>query len=84
MAVLNVFIFVLMVGAVFKTRGQTIKNGLDILVGAEGRTLEFINLQGQAVIRGEIWNVQAKTPIAMDKNIRVLGAKGLILEVEEE
>lgn len=84
MAVVNFFIFVLLVGAVVKTRRQTIKNGLSVLVGAKGRTLQSINLQGQAVIRGEIWNVQAKAPIPADTCIRVLDAKGLVLEVEAE
>ncbi len=84
MALNNILIFVIMFGAVFKTRRQTVKNGLLTLVGAKGRTLEPINLQGQAVIRGEIWSVQAKVPIAADTSIRVIQAKGLLLEVEEE
>ena len=84
MAIFNVFMFVLMVAAIVKTRRQIVKNGLVVLVGVKGRTLAAVNLQGQAVIRGEIWNVQAKKPIAADRTIRVLEAKGLILDVEEE
>ncbi len=84
MAAANIIVFVLLMGMVFKSRHQTIRNGLIVLVGAKGRTLGDINLRGQAVIRGEIWSVYAKTPIAADKNIIVISASGLLLEVEEE
>jgi membrane-bound serine protease (ClpP class) len=84
MAFFNILFFVLMVGAVVKSRGQEARNGLLTLIGASGRTLDSINLQGQAVIRGEIWRVQSKKPIAANANIRVIQAKGLLLEVEEE
>jgi membrane-bound serine protease (ClpP class) len=55
-----------------------------MLIGAKGRALGNINLRGQAVIRGEIWSVHAKTPIATDKNIKVISTSGLLLEVEED
>ncbi|WP_431606626.1 NfeD family protein [Legionella maioricensis] len=84
MAAANIVIFVFLLGAVIKSRRQTVKNGLIVLVGAKGRALGAINLHGQAVIRGEIWSVHAKMPIAADKNIKVIATSGLLLEVEEE
>lgn len=84
MAAANIVFFVFLLGMVIKSRHQTVKNGLIMLIGAKGRTLGDINLQGQAVIRGEIWSVYAKTPIAADKNIKVISASGLLLEVKEE
>ena len=84
MAAVNILIFVFILGMVIRSRRQSIKNGLIVLVGAKGRTLGDINLRGQAVIRGEIWSVHAKTPIATDKNIKVISTSGLLLEVEEE
>lgn len=59
-ALLNVCLIMLVAGAVLRTRNHTVRNGLVSLVGAQGRTLQAINLEGQAVINGEIWNVQAK------------------------
>lgn len=84
MALANIIIFIILLGMVVKSRQQIVKNGLVVLVGAGGRTLGDVNLQGQAVIRGEIWNVHAKHPIAADKKIRVISTTGLLLEVEED
>ena len=84
MAAINILVFVFILGVLIKSRRQSIKNGLVMLIGAKGRALGNINLRGQAVIRGEIWSVHAKTPIATDKNIKVISTSGLLLEVEED
>lgn len=84
MAVLNVLIFVLILGMLIKSRKQAVKHGLEILVGATGRSLGEINLKGQAVIKGEIWSVHSRSPIAANKCIKVTQATGLLLEVEED
>jgi len=84
MAVVNILIFIILLGMVFKTRKQTVKNGLIMLVGAYGRTLGEVNLQGQAIIRGEIWSVRSQLPIAADRRIKVIVTDGLLLEVEED
>ncbi|AMP90891.1 TPA: nodulation protein NfeD [Legionella pneumophila] len=84
MAVLNILIFVLVLGMLVKSRNQKIRHGLETLVGAKGRALGDINLEGQAVIKGEIWNVHSNSPIAANKSIKVMRASGLLLEVEED
>nr|WP_051078223.1 nodulation protein NfeD [Legionella shakespearei] len=84
MAVFNVVVFLFLLSMAFKARKQKVNNGLIMLVGAKGRTLGDINLNGQAVIRGEIWSVYSKKPIAADKPIKVLLTHGLLLEVEED
>ncbi|HAT1771082.1 TPA: nodulation protein NfeD [Legionella pneumophila] len=84
MAVLNILIFVLVLGMLIKSRNQKIRHGLETLVGAKGRALGDINLEGQAVIKGEIWNVHSSSPIAANKSIKVTRASGLLLEVEED
>lgn len=83
MAAVNILVLVTLFGMAIKSRRHNVQHGLSILVGAEGRTIEAINLQGQAIIRGEIWQVQANHPIAKDKKIKVIAASGLLLEVEE-
>lgn len=82
MAVVNVGIFVFLLGMVIKSKQQTVKNGLVMLVGAQGRTLSEVNPRGQAVIRGEIWSVCAKKPIAANQKIIVTQTLGLLLEVD--
>ena len=84
MAVLNILIFIFFIGMAIKVRRQRVRNGLIVLLGAKGRTLGEINLQGQAVIRGEIWSVYAKKPIKADKSIKVVLISGLLLEIEED
>lgn len=84
MAVLNILIFVLVLGMLIKSRNQKIRHGLETLVGAKGRALGDINLEGQAVIKGEIWNVHSSSPIAANKSVKVTRALGLLLEVEED
>lgn len=53
-------------------------------MGAKGRALGDIHLEGQAVIKGEIWNVHSSSPIAANKSVKVTRASGLLLEVEED
>ena len=84
MTLINLIIFVFWLGVILKTRNQKPANGLQTLVGAKGRTLGVINLQGQAVIRGEIWSVESKVLIPANKSIKVVDAQGLMLEVKED
>ncbi|HRD69925.1 MAG TPA: NfeD family protein [Legionella sp.] len=84
MAVINVIFFIILINLAIRSRNQKVKNGLVMLLGAKGRTLNEVNLEGQAIIRGEIWSVHSKTPISADKNIKVILANGLKLEVEED
>jgi len=84
MAVANILIFVVLLGMAIKARNQKLNNGLVMLVGATGRALGDIGEQGQAIIRGEIWAVTSKLPIAADAKIIVIATSGLILEVEED
>lgn len=82
MAVVNFGIFIVLLGMVIKSKQQTVKNGLVMLVGAQGRTLSEVNPRGQAVIRGEIWSVCAKKPIAANQQVKVVKTLGLLLEID--
>lgn len=84
MATFNVLLFIVILGIAIKSRRQRVRNGLIMLVGAKGRALGVINLNGQAVIRGEIWSVRSNAPIEANKNIKVISSKGLLLDVEED
>ncbi len=84
MAFVNILFFGIILGMALKARRQGVKHGLVVLIGAEGRTLGDINLEGQAIIRGEIWAVRSKKSIAANKAIKVIGTSGLVLEIEED
>ncbi len=83
MAVINILILFALLTMIIRARKRKPKHGIGTLLGAEGRALGPIDIVGQAVIRGEIWSVRAKKPIAADKRIKVIAAEGLELEVEE-
>ncbi|WP_407656322.1 NfeD family protein [Legionella qingyii] len=84
MAFVNILFFVIILGMVVKARRQNVKHGLSVLMGAKGHTLGNVNLEGQAMIRGEIWSVHSKQPIAANTPIKVIGTSGLKLEIEED
>jgi membrane-bound serine protease (ClpP class) len=83
MAAVNIIIFVFLLSMAIKARRKPVQHGTDALVGSTGRTINEVNLEGQAVIRGEIWWVISKKPIEKNKLVRVVDAKGLKLTIEE-
>lgn len=83
MTVINIAILLLLFSMVFRAQRRRTVIGLSTLIGSTGRALGEINLEGLAVIRGEIWSVHAKTPISINKKIKVINVDGLYLEVKE-
>ncbi len=83
MAAANIVIFITLFSMLLQTRWQSSMHGTATLIGAEGESLQDIDLQGQAKIQGEIWRVESEKPILEGKKIRVTDAKGLTLKVEE-
>lgn len=83
MALLNAVFLILFSKMESKIKKRNPYHGLSALLGATGRSLDIINPSGQAIIRGEIWHVHARKPIDPNKEIRVISAKGLLLEIEE-
>ncbi|MGQ3888553.1 NfeD family protein [Legionella sp. CNM-1927-20] len=82
MATVNILIFVIILTMVVKSRKEPLQHGTITLIGAAGRSLSTIDLQGQVVIRGEIWSAYSKKPISADQPIRVIAVNNLRLEVE--
>lgn len=83
MAAVNLLILFTLIAMILKARKGKLKHGVAVLLGVEGRTLGAIDSYGQALIKGEIWSVHTKKPIAADKWVKVIAAEGLLLEVEE-
>jgi len=84
MVVANFILFITILSLVVRSRWRSSMHGMSTLIGAKGRALNDINLEGQAKIHGEIWSVKAKKPIKADKDIKVIATDGLVLEVEEK
>lgn len=83
MAAANIVIFVTIVSMVLRSRWRSSMHGTEALIGAEGESINLIDLEGQAMIHGEIWEVKAQRPIKKGKAVKVIAANGLTLVVEE-
>lgn len=60
-----------------------VKQALGDLEGQEGLALTEISLEGSVLINSENWSATSQKHISKHSRVRVVGRKGLILEVEE-
>ncbi|WP_149865226.1 NfeD family protein [Legionella saoudiensis] len=84
MAVVNIIIFIIILGSIIRARHQRLRHGVEVFIGSQGQALGDINLKGQVLIHGEIWSASARQFIAAGKPVIVVGSSGLVLHVEEE
>ncbi|MCH9755885.1 MAG: nodulation protein NfeD [Gammaproteobacteria bacterium] len=84
MTFFNVILFVVGLNLALRSKRRAVQHGITTLIGAYGKALGLIDPQGQALIKGEIWSVYSKNPIHSDCSVKVIGAEGLHLEVEEQ
>ncbi|MFJ1268747.1 nodulation protein NfeD [Legionella lytica] len=84
MAVVNIVIFIIVLGSVIKARQQKQRHGVEVLIGCQGQTLGDLNRKGQVIIRGEIWSASSHHFIAANRPVIVVGSSGLVLHVEED
>lgn len=84
MAIVNIFIFIILLGSVIRARQQKQRHGVELLIGGQGLALGDINQKGQVIIHGEIWSASSRHFIVANKPVIVVGSSGLVLHVEEE
>ena len=74
--------FVFFVDRVLRSRRRRVFFGADALVGAVGEVREELSPDGLVFVRGALWKAVASSgPIAVGSTVRVVGRKGLQLEV---
>jgi membrane-bound serine protease (ClpP class) len=83
MAVFNIIIFLIGLNLALRSRKRSVQHGTKFLIGTLGKTLGPVALEGQALIRGEIWNVRSQHPLESGASVRVVAVSGLCLDVEE-
>ena len=83
MAVFNVVVFLIGLNLALRSRKRPVQHGTNILIGTVGKTLGPVELEGQALIHGEIWHVRSKHPIASGCSIQVVAVSGLCLDIEK-
>ncbi|WP_133136104.1 NfeD family protein [Legionella rowbothamii] len=84
MAMVNIIIFIILLGSVVRARHQKLRHGVEVLIGGQGQAFGDINMKGQVIIHGEIWSASSRHFIAAGKPVIVVGSSGLVLHVEEE
>lgn len=58
-------------------------SGRSALEGEVGVARTDINPEGRVLVHGEWWNAKSKEPIPVNSKVRVVKAKGIVLEVEK-
>jgi membrane-bound serine protease (ClpP class) len=71
-------------GMALKARQRPVLGGLGGLAGASGEVLEVNEGEIWAQVQGERWRVCSQHPLEPGQRIRVLGLRGLTLEVQIE
>jgi membrane-bound serine protease (ClpP class) len=68
-------------GMALRARRAPIVSGREELLGAVGEVLEVLPGEAWAQVRGERWAVASEAPLASGQRVRVLGLRGLTLQV---
>jgi membrane-bound serine protease (ClpP class) len=76
--------FTFFIRKVWLARRQPAFFGPESLVGAIGEAREAISPDGLVFVRGALWKASAEKPIAAGAPVRVVGRRGLELEVAPE
>jgi membrane-bound serine protease (ClpP class) len=71
-------------GLALKARRKPVVSGREDLLGASGEVLEVSEGQAWAQVFGERWKVESPQPLAPGQRIRVLGLRGLTLQVQAD
>ncbi len=81
-AVTSALIFIFVIGMAMKARRKKVVSGLEELLGGEATVINGFEQQGTVSIHSERWQARSKTPLKNGQLVRVIGSKGLTLDVE--
>ncbi|NPC56166.1 NfeD family protein [Caenimonas soli] len=71
-------------GMAIKARRRPIVSGRETLIGQSGEVLQVGDGEAWAEVLGERWKVASSRPLVPGQRIRVLGLRGLTLEVQAD
>jgi len=80
--VISLFFVAVVSLAVKAQRGKPF-TGVEGMIGREGTAVTPVHTDGKVLIKGEYWNASSGEPIEEGTDVRVIGVKGLKLEVEK-
>jgi len=73
--------FILAAALVVRSHMSRPRTGADGLEGLEGVVRRELNPAGKVLLRGELWNARSETVLEPGQRVRVVGVKGLTLDV---
>jgi membrane-bound serine protease (ClpP class) len=71
-------------GLALKARRRPVVSGREDLLGASGEVLEVSQGQAWAQVFGERWKIESSEALAPGQRVRVLGLRGLTLQVKSD
>jgi len=74
--------FIFVAALVFRAQKSKPKTGAGGLVGETGIVKQPLAPEGKVAVHGELWNAVAGKNVAVGAKVRVVGVKGLVIEVE--
>jgi membrane-bound serine protease (ClpP class) len=74
--------FIFVAALVFRAQKSKPKTGAGGLVGETGIVKQSLAPEGKVAVHGELWNAVAGKNVAVGAKVRVVGVKGLVIEVE--
>ena len=81
-ALVSLFFIAVVTLAVKAQRGKPF-TGIEGMIGREGTAITPVHIEGKVLIKGEYWNAASREPIEEGANVRVIGMKGLKLDVDK-
>ena len=82
-AAVTLAFFVFFIRKVWLARRQPALSGADSMMGAVGEAREELAPEGLVFVQGALWRASSATPIPAGSPVRVVGRKGLQLEVAQ-
>ena len=81
-AATSALVFIFIIGMAMKARRKKVVSGLEELLGGEAIVINGFEQQGTVSIHSEHWQARSNTPLSNGQLVRVIGIKGLTLDVE--
>jgi membrane-bound serine protease (ClpP class) len=82
LAAAGLFLFVL--GTALRGRKAAIVSGVEDMIGAHARVIDWTAQGGRVRMRGELWNARSTAALSPEDNVRIVAVDGLTLVVEPE
>lgn len=81
-ALISAGFFFWVIARLIRLRGRRPKTGAEEMIGLTGVALSPIRADGRVRVHSETWNAQAAATIPKGEPVRVIGMRGLLLDVE--